>query len=342
MMKVVFAASTFCLLCVLFSCRKSTTTTSPVPDPPAPPVVTKADTEIVSALDVAFASGVANDFMLMAGFFADNNYKHFFKNVPGTVQNLNDTMSVKRNEVARQITVIFKQTKCLDGKLRDGVLVLDFNYDPQAMPAQGAGSRFFREAGFGCKLTLTNFKTGEWLISTEGNQPATLLNTVSSAAFDPTKENLTWKLKGHFRFVLASNPNVTLTWNGELVKSLDNTASPAAFAPTKTQPVNWVSAKTSYTVSATGTLNNASTYTLSTEPTKPLRRDFQCALPIAFTPTPPKPEFHPIVDGILTLRLSTTNYLRNIVYGTLEESQAPCNNQGLIATNLLVLPATFR
>ena len=170
------------------------------------------------------------------------------------------------------ITVTFNGTPCIDGRTRSGVLTFDYSASP-------AGSKHYRDPGFTCTVTSSNYVV-------DGNQINIINKTISNIThsgnpigYDPMTENEKWHITANINITRTNG--AVLSWICDRTKELLNTSAtcPASdfanFPFSDTIPINWPMARVGITGSATGTRTyNSVTESVSVTITSQLVRDF--------------------------------------------------------------------
>ena len=329
---------------ILINCKKKTSKAVDEPTPPAVKTYLPADTENRTTINVTFVNRVVADFLLMAGQLGEDSPNPFFSEVPGTTTSSSGTVTTIRDNISKLLSVSFNQTKCMDGLYRNGTVAFNYSADPSAYPNAAQGANFFREFGFACKITLAEYRVGDYLVTiADASKPPILYNTLQTSQYNPETTKLSWILKGKFIFTHLTDPSKNMTWDGELTNTLDNTNDPGVFITDKNNTINWPKTKLSYKGSASGKASASDSYTFTIDATHPLKRDFVCSLPIIYPLAQTvKSEFHPMLDGLVFINVSGSTKLRNVFYSNVDFSLAACNSSGLISIDGLIFPIDFR
>jgi hypothetical protein len=318
---------------------------------PKPNVAPEPDTEIESARYVSYSNYVVSDIDMICSFLGEDIFlDHFYSEYPGSSSGNSGTVTCIRdthttaNDHERRLSMSFNKTRCVDGRLRDGSVILDYGKDP-AYP-NAAYTRAYKFAG---AIKFASYKVDGWQIELyDPIAPMYLYNTLSTPTYNPKSTNLTWRIAGKLKFTHPTDPNKNMIWEGELFKTLVNTSTPTV-VPTPTSAINWSLAVINYTghVSGTGpqidengvvTPNVPFTYTIN--PEFPLTRNFQCTpnkisgvvLPTGTgTITTNINDHHPFVSGVASFTTGA-KYPRQIYYGNEGErdvlTTAQCDNTG--------------
>ncbi|MEO6303084.1 MAG: hypothetical protein ABIP51_07910 [Bacteroidia bacterium] len=304
------------------SCNKKTT---------EPPV---ADKEFQTSIDASYANTIVTDIDMIAGFLGENSYPKFIAPAPGST----GTITVVNNTVFPQsASVTFNNTKCLDGKVRNGSIVMTYTVS--------GNSNYYRDYGFQGIITLNNYEVDGWRVddsvsTTVGSVRISNLST--SANPNPQTTKLKWKIDGYFKIENILDPTQKMVWLGGLTKTLVNTAQ---LNPNNLTAISWTAAIVQYEGAFGGVTpgNYPYTYTISTE--KPLVRNYTCSpdkvLGVITTPTVSiiNSEFHPFIDGVASFTTSAGKEPRAIDYGT---EGTPCDNSGSITIKGISYKVDFK
>jgi hypothetical protein len=243
----------------LSGCRKETNET--------------VDKDTSAAEDNAAAENISSDIVAIASQAADNSSASLNSfRLEDASSVLSSCATVTHDTVTHIVTVTFNGTPCIDGRTRSGVLTFNYSASP-------VGSRHYRDPGFTCTITSTNYVV-------DGNQVNIVNHTITNTTngsdpltFNPTTTNETWHITAD---ISINRPNgASITWNCDRTKELLNTSSvcPASdfvnFPTNDNIPINWPQARVGITGSATGTrsLNNV-TESVSVNITSMMIRDF--------------------------------------------------------------------
>jgi hypothetical protein len=339
---VIIAAGLF-----LLGCNKKTNT---------PPV---ADTEFQSSKDVAFATSMVTDIETICSYMGENLLlSSFLTAAPGTaggstISTINFTAtSVMRVDFTNSVT-------CKDGKKRNGSITIDYSGSDPLL-----GAKFYRDAGYVGKVTLSNYDVDGWAITTVN--PLIITNN-APAAYNPATTNLSWTINGDFTMKNLNDTTQNMSWKGKIIKTLTNTSDVQILASNKQSPINWVyylnnqavnGAKVQYTgapsatsVHVTGVTSRTTPYSLVIKSDKPLLRDFVCApdkvlgvtssTTTPITVTPVYSEWHPFVNGTITFTTGSLPEPRFVNFGA-DDGSAPCDNAGTVTIKGISYPLDFR
>lgn len=310
---------------LVFGCKKKDIDNSGPETPQTPTSLTPAPDDIaLITKDFAFAFLCIADINQMMGMSADEKFNHFYTMQPGTATVGNETVTVIRDLTAGYIINAFNKARCLDGKLRDGSIFMDYQYQTNTTP------NYFHEPGFTAKITFSNYKVDGWLIELFDPSVQAIITNNTAPNFNPTQTNLSWSITGKFKIFHPSDPGRDLIWDGSLTKTLINTSDTTVYSPTK-KTINWNLAKISYNVNVSGTRGTSNAYTYNVDASHPINRNFSCAMsPASFTLST---QFHPFVSGITNLNLNgvpaqATNHNDNI-----NSTSPACDNSGTVKVN---------
>lgn len=242
---LVIATALFASTILMSSCHKKKTTDD-------------EDSDTTEAADHSFAENASNDIVNIGSQATDNSsgslssYK--MESVEGS---LSSCATVKRDTLHHIDSVIFSNSLCMDGRVRNGILI--FNYS-----ASTNNAKHYRDPGFSCSVTSSGY-------SVDGNAITiinkTIVNT-TPAGFNPSTTNLTWNISAHIQ---VARPAGTLDFSCTRTKTLLNTGDASVYHGSAT-PISWGLARISLTGNASGTTAKGNTFTASTD--SPLIRDF--------------------------------------------------------------------
>jgi len=239
-MATVFLATSFSI----GSCKKNKTA--------------ETDEDTTEANDHVAAENASSDIINIGSQATDNSSGglNTYKTV-GSEQELSFCATVKRDTLHRIDSVIFDGSSCMDGRVRNGILI--FNYSASAI-----GAKHYRDPGFKCSVTSSGYTVDDRSINIINK---TIENTTPSD-FNPATTNLTWKITGHIQVSKsAGTHDFTYTRN----KTLLNTSDPNVYHGAATA-ISWSLAKVGITGDASGTTAKGKSYTANV--TSQLVRDF--------------------------------------------------------------------
>lgn len=282
-----------------------------------------ADTEFQTAIEASFVNTAITDIDMICGFLGENQYPKFVSPAPGSA----GTITVINNTSTPQsASITFSNTKCLDGKVRSGNIVMTYSFTD-------INSNYYRDYGFNGNITLNNYTVDGWLIDDSVSLTvgaSRIKNLATAANQTPATTKLRWSIDGYFKFTNIADPSKKMVWLGTMYKTLANTAQ---LAPTALTAVNWSLAVVNYDGNYKGYTIGDIPYTFSITPENPLVRNYTCSpdkvLGISTTPTVSiiNSEYHPIVNGTGTF-VTSSKEPRFMDYGT---EGAPCDNSGTIS-----------
>jgi len=223
------------------------------------------DTDLTEASDHTLAEHSSNDIISIGSQASDNNsgnLSSFKMGNGGTNPDILSTCAtIKRDSINKVDSVIFNNSSCMDGKVRNGVLI--YNYS-----ASTNGAKHYRDPGFNCSVTSSNY-------SVDGNAinviSKTIVNT-TAVGFNPSSTNLTWSINSHIQIVKSTG---TLDFSQSRTKTLLNTSDPNVYHGSATA-ISWNLAKVGITGSASGTTVKGTPFTAQV--TSQLIRDFSCSV----------------------------------------------------------------
>lgn len=312
-----------------------------------------ADLDFKSAQEASFANSAILDIETIVSYAADNQYTgYYFAVAPGSPSNAAITAS--NNTTSKILTINYTNSVvCMDGKRRNGEIVIDYSLSNQAQ-----GADFYRRPGFVGKVTLNNY----WVdgIVIDDAAPFVIKNT-TPFNFSPSATNQTWTMDGYFsvrneNYMQDSSQN--RIWKGILTKTLLNTAEVSA---NQTNPINWVvftngqitnAAKVAYTGTVTGVTSRVVSYSFEIDEKRPERalyRDFKCSPdPLLSVVTTPSysiqySQWHPIIGGtakFVSLGAGTAEP-RVLTYGA-DGGATPCDNAGTVTIKGITYQVDFK
>lgn len=312
-------------------------------------VAPEPDTEVKSAINAAYATYIATDVDMICGFMGENLLNnHFYIEYPGSSGGGTGTMTAVRdtNGTQDQLVMGFNKTKCLDGRVRDGSIFMQFN---TALKPGDLKVNYTRSYQFKGVITFSEYKVDGWLIKLlKDSEPVYLYNTISSATINPLVTNLTWRFVGNIKMIHPTDTTKNIIWKGDLTKVLTNTNDKLVYPPSGKAAITWSLAVVNYYGKITGSvpkmdendkvLASAVPFSMTIDPATPLVRDFQCypdkIAGVAFTNTAGvlvqrTEEYHPFKKGVASFTVGT-DYPRQIYFGNegnpLLELQ--CDNTG--------------
>jgi len=325
----------------ILSCGKRTANVAP-----------EADTETQSSVYASWATFVVTDIDMACSFMGENLLlNHFYIEYPGSSSGATGTVITVRDTVSQttggELRMAFNKTRCMDGRLRDGTIFMQFG--DSAHP----NAKYMRSYDFAGRLRFSNYRVDGWLIdNADPHNPAYIFNTITTASIALTKTKLTWRIVGKFKFTHPTDPGKNMIWDGELFKTLENTSNPKVIKDLNTA-INWSLATVSYSGHATGTcpqiddkgvITPNQTFNLKVDGYNPLVRDMTCSPDavsgVVIQPTvgvsgvitiPRYEEFHPFKKGVASFTVGA-KYPRQIYFGNEGEQETlpvpQCDNSG--------------
>lgn len=215
---------------LMFSCKKE-----------------KADSDTTGAADNNLAENAASDIISIGSQASDNSSGGLVSFRTGSDdQVLSSCATVTRDTVARTITVVFSGSTCLDGRTRSGSLVFNFSGSTN-------GARYFRDPGFNCSITATNYIVDGNHITINNKS----ITNTTPVGFNPTSTNETWHILADISILKANGE--TVGWVCDRTTTLLNTSTTYTNAST---PINWLAARIGIMGSANGTRANGETFSI--------------------------------------------------------------------------------
>ncbi|MES2681034.1 MAG: hypothetical protein V4635_14165 [Bacteroidota bacterium] len=308
----VFLSAMLCgFLLLAASCRKPGRNLEPEPD-----------TEFQSSIDVSYAGIVITDIDMICSFIGQNDYApKFYSPAPCN----SGTITASRN--GDYIFIAFNNTKCLDGRVRDGSIAMYTGFiNPNA--------KYYHDYEFQGKVSLLNYKVDGWAVELKNSFVIT--NKLTSPAFNPAQTNLSWSLNGDFVLKHPTDSNRNIHCNANLVKTLANTGDINIYHPKILTAISWSLATVRYTGTMFGETSRTVPFKYNINETQPLVRDFTC-VPDRVSGTGSSAacnyieEFHPFKDGRVTLTTSDL-YPRDLSYGNEQNTYHDVKNSPLVLT----------
>jgi hypothetical protein len=285
-----------------------TQTTTPPPPPPDPYAYSS---DLQSSKDMVFAMNTLSDVEMLCAFIGENQMFPAFYGPAGPNAG---SWAITRDTLSRYMLVAYNNALCKDGKTRDGTVAFDYS-------ASNANAKYYRNYDFFCRVMFMNYEVDGWKINTD-SAGAYIRNNLSSANFNPSTTNLTWKFSGSVSLVKKTDPDRKITWNGAMTKVLANTSDPAVYSTARTQVIDWTKARVQYSGLIQGTINGLN-YKYQPDSVKIPLRDFACSVPLS---SPQGSSIHPFTAGMALFTIS--NYHpRNIDFGPPQV----CDNKGAVS-----------
>ncbi len=321
----------------LLSCNK---TANVAPEP---------DTEVQSAVYASYANYIASDVEMICSFMGENLLlSHFYAEYPGSSTGNTGTVTAVRdtNGVQDQLVMSFNKTRCLDGRVRDGSIFMQFNTDLKPGDQKVNYTRNYQFKG---SISFSNYKVDGWLIELfDPGARVYLYNTVPTSTFNPATTNLTWRFAGKIKMTHPTDPSKNMVWDGDLTKILTNTSDKNVYPPSGKAAITWSLAVINYYGKVSGSVPqidadgkvtaSAVPFNMTIDPQTPLVRDFQCypdkIAGVAFTNTvgvlvQRAEEHHPFKKGVASFTVGSF-YPRQIYYGNEGDPtlDLQCDNNG--------------
>jgi hypothetical protein len=326
MKKIATKFSAVVLMAVaLTSCNKKTNT--------AP----EADKEFQSAIDAAAATMIATDIDMIVTQASEYAYLASFRQ--STVAG-SGIVNVNRDTTNKLNTITFINAKCVDGKVRNGVISINY---AGGTPAQ----LYIRNPGHVSNITFSNYSVNQFKIA--GGGSSLKITNTTPAGYTRSVTPITWKLEGELLIIdtTKSASDVDIKWQGPLVKTLinstSNTVHPAANLPlvwTTTNTAlkgNAINAMISYEGEVKGFTSKDQNFTFKIMDDMKLTRDFGCSPDFYINP-----EFHPFIKGKVVFKTGGDDKAVRYLYFGDEKNNSFCDNSGIININSVSYPVDFK
>jgi hypothetical protein len=343
-----FSASAVLASGLFFGCKK-----------PTPNVAPEPDTEVETAIDAAWATYVITDIDMICGFLGENElYKHFYVDIPGTASASSGTVDPTRDPDSKTLNIAFFKTKCMDGRLREGTIFLDYKYDPLHNPGANPNSEYYHEYGFAGKISLEDYKVDGWKIDEfDPKFPGYIYNRRGNNN-DPAYY---WEISGKYLLSHPTDPKKNIVWEGKIMKKITNPTQEfkvdnkivKVVDKTKAPVITWSLATVSYSGTISGSTHGGIPFKMEVSDKTPLVRDFTCypdkVAGVSLT-TPPSAtlllrpeEHHPFVSGVASFTTSD-KYPRQIYFGNegSPDLASACDNNGEILIKGISYRVNFR
>lgn len=297
-------------------------------------VAPESDTEFQSSVDITWANMVITDIDQICAYVGENNlFPKFYLPAPGQA-----TINVTRDTVAKYLFISYNNTKCVDGRLRDGTIAMNYAYTNK-------NAKYYRDFQFEGNVQLINYKVDGWRIFQRNSFFIT--NKVTPVDYKPASTNLSWRLNGDFDMKHPSDSTRNIHINVDYTKTLLGTSNPTIFPPSKQAAINWSLATVEYKGSSFGETSRNVPFTFSFQEAKPAIRDFTCypdkvvgVTVNSNTVTSRFEEFHPFVGGAATFTTAAL-YPRVIHYGDEGTTTYQCDNEGVVTIKGISYPVNF-
>jgi hypothetical protein len=217
---------------------------------------TDDDNDTTEASEQSFAENASNDITNIGSQTTDESMLSF--RTSETEETLASCATIKRDSIRKIDTVIFNNSTCVDGRVRNGKLI--FNYS-----ASVNNAKHYRDPGFKCTVTSNGYTVDDRSINILNK---TIENT-TPADFNPSTTNLIWKIVGHIQ--VSKSDGGTHDMSFVRVKTLLNTSDANVYHGSAAH-ISWNLAKVGITGEANGTTAKGRSFNCSI--TKQLVRDF--------------------------------------------------------------------
>ncbi|WP_317898124.1 hypothetical protein [Aurantibacillus circumpalustris] len=278
---------------LIFSCKKEEKKIdNPVPVPAPTPDPYTYNNELQSSKDISFATYVISDLDMICAYASQGISGDY----EATPSQSSSTTTIVSDTMVKQIVYACNNSRCKDGRLRNGAAFFYYGYDPTNNYWAQPNANHYESYGFSASVYLDDFRVNDWKVQIfDPSQPAHIRNTLAGDLYNPALTNLTWEISGKFQFINNLDPSRNLVWEGVIKKTLKNTSDTAVFANKKAK-VKWHLAKLDYIGSFSGMRSSSQTlYTYKIDSNTPLYRDMTCSYaPQGATDVT---EFHPFVFG---------------------------------------------
>src|SRR4051812_47651343 len=103
------------------------------------------DKETGTALDAVWATYVVSDIEQICAFLGENVLTdHFYVAAAGS----GGTVTTVRDSGAKYLNMGFNKTTCVDGRFRDGTVIMNYQSDPVHNPRYNKNANYYRDYGF--------------------------------------------------------------------------------------------------------------------------------------------------------------------------------------------------
>lgn len=308
----------------LTSCNKKTNT---------PP---EADKEFQTSIDASAAQMIVTDIDMMVAQSSEYATIPFYMHASGS-----NPVNVNRNDtINKKITITFNNSKCVDGKTRNGRILIDFGLSPN-------NKEYIRVPGHISTVTFDNYAVGPYKIKNAGS--SLKITNTTPAGYTRSVTPLTWKLEGEV-LIMDTTKSLTdtdISWKGTYTKTLLNSTT-STIHPSTSLPIVWTTtnnavkanapnAEVSYSGEATGVTKVTETYKFKIDAEKPMVRMFGCSPDFYIYPG-----HHPFNKGKVKFETGGADKaVRTIYYGS-EDNTAGCDNNGVVIINGISYSVDFK
>lgn len=297
----------------------------------------EADKEFQSAIDASAATMIATDIDMIVSQASEYAYLASYRQ--STVSG-SGVVSVVRDTTNKQNTITFINAKCVDGKVRNGVISINYT---GTTPAQ----LYMRNPGHVSNVTFSNYSVNQYKIAGTGSSMK--ITNTTPAGYTRSVTPITWKLEGELLIIdtTKSKTDVDIKWQGPLVKTLTNSTSNTVH-PASNLPLVWTTTNTavrpaavnaliSYEGEVKGFTNKNENYTFKIMDDMKLTRDFGCSPDYYINP-----EFHPFIKGKVVFKTGGDDKATRYLYFGDEKNQSYCDNSGIININSVSYNIDFK
>jgi hypothetical protein len=314
-----FEVMVLTVLALFCACKKNKETEATIV--PAAPY--QADTALLSTIYGTYANFMVSDIEMVCSSIGENSAPSntsFYSAHPSS----SGTITVIRNNLINRVSVMFNQTICNDGRVRNGSLYMFYKEQVYAQHPLTGNENYIRDYNFTGRITLEEYSVDGWLVD---EVPLTVfIHNLRPNSSTPINGNLRWLFMGDFKMKKGQD---SLTWKGSFTKTLENTSDSLVFNPLTYWPINWNLALIAYSGLAIGTTLGNVAYTYEMDSIQKVKRDFFCR-PDAFG-SPSFTGFHPFVSGKASFTTAGAHQPRKISFEINEDELPPqCDNLAII------------
>lgn len=204
------------------------------------------DSDTTEASDQSSAENISNDIINIGSQATDNNGSLSSYRTSSEEESLSLCATVKRDTINHIDSVIFNNSGCMDGRVRNGILI--FNY-----AGSTNGAKHYRDPGFKCSVTSVGYSVDDKKI----NIISKTIENITPVGFNPASTNLSWKITGHIQ-ITKENGTHDMSFNR--IKTLLNTNDVTVYHGSSA-PISWNRARIGITGTASGTTAKGKDYT---------------------------------------------------------------------------------
>ncbi|MES2681035.1 MAG: hypothetical protein V4635_14170 [Bacteroidota bacterium] len=307
-------------------------------------VAPEPDTELQSSVDVTYGFFTLTDIEQWAAFLGENQ---LFPKFYMPAAHSTGTIVPNRDTVNKEIKEAFNNTTCVDGRLRNGSIFMNYNNS-------AANSKYYHDYQFKAKVILVNYKVDGWSVIPRNGSQITIENLVSPVNYSTSTTNLSWRIVGDVDLFHPTDSSKDIHMVFDLVKTLLNTSTSTVFPASKQAAINWSLAVVGYKGTIYGETSGNVPFKYNIDADHEIVRNFTCTpdklygvnVPPAGTGTTTArfEEYHPFVNGSAAFTTAAL-YPRVIHYGPevpVPNNQAPCDNSGTVTIKGISYPVDFK